>query len=71
MCTVYAAEMHLCQSMFIGDAELAGDLFEIAGLLVSELVRFKQNIRESIAIQLKLGKFKVYVNKMTPAVANF
>jgi len=37
MCTVYAAEMHLCQLMFIGDAELAGDLFEIAGLLVSEI----------------------------------
>lgn len=28
--------MRLCQLMFIGDAELAGDLFEIAGLLVSK-----------------------------------
>lgn len=28
--------MRLCQLMLIGDAELAGDLFEIAGLLVSK-----------------------------------
>lgn len=27
--------MRLCQLMFIGEAELAGDLLEIAGILVS------------------------------------
>jgi len=34
--------MHLCQLMFIGDAELAGDLLEIAGLLVSKLIRLSR-----------------------------
>ncbi|EZA61944.1 hypothetical protein X777_08619 [Ooceraea biroi] len=30
--------MHLCQLLFIGDAELAGDLLEIAGLLLYDRI---------------------------------
>lgn len=68
-CIVFAAEMHLCQLMFIGDAELAGDLFEIAGLLVSKLVR-AEYIRKYYQL-LKFGKLKFYTNKVTPVSPRF
>lgn len=67
--------MRLCQLLLIGDAELAGDLFEIAGLLVSKtLARDDPTARGgayAIPAVAKLALASVYsnVNKVVPALS--
>lgn len=41
--------MRLCQLMFIGEVELAGDLLEIAYLLVSKSIS-KQNVGNYLGV---------------------